>query len=160
MFLCRLWSIVEHRDHFVRCLSVCPSVCVCLTSSQTFLVVAHSYVSQATHAFLGMLPVCYCLWVHIRWKYRRHLFLEGCLLVIPFSGILTVQDKDRIVQTRLLTDSPLSNQAYPGSSYYASVLGTLWSFYSKDTSKTRSLRVIIILWIYMYIINWNLHCSK
>ena len=42
-------------------LSVCPFVTssVCLSSSHTFLVVTHSYVSQATHAFLGMLPLCF-----------------------------------------------------------------------------------------------------
>ena len=42
--------------------SVCPSVrlCVSLSGSHAFLVVAHSYVSQATHAFLGMLPLCFC----------------------------------------------------------------------------------------------------
>ena len=59
-FLCRLPSIAVHRDHFVGiCLSVNPSVClsVFLYSSHTFLVVMHSYVSQATHAFLGMLPL-------------------------------------------------------------------------------------------------------
>ena len=50
--LCRLRSIAAHRDHFVRCLSVR------LSGSHTFLVVTHSYVSQATHAFLGMLPLC------------------------------------------------------------------------------------------------------
>ena len=38
------------------CLSVHPSVC--LSGSHTFLVVTYSYVSQATHAFLGMLPLC------------------------------------------------------------------------------------------------------
>ena len=38
--------------------SVCPSVCLCLSGSHTFLVVTHSYVSQATPAFLGMLPLC------------------------------------------------------------------------------------------------------
>ena len=60
-FLCRLRSIAAHRDHFVRRLSVRPSVC--LLGSHTFLVVTHSYVSQATHAFLGMLPLCmyFCL---------------------------------------------------------------------------------------------------
>ena len=42
-----------HRDHFVRRLSVCLSLC--LSGSYTFFVVTHSYVSQATHAFLGML---------------------------------------------------------------------------------------------------------
>ena len=51
-FLCRLRSIAAHRDHFVRRLSVRLSV------SHTFLVVTHSYVSQATYAFFGMLPLC------------------------------------------------------------------------------------------------------
>ena len=62
-FLCRLRSIAAHRDHFVRRLSVCPSFClsVRLSGSHTFLVVTHSYVSQATHAFLGMLTLC---WLH------------------------------------------------------------------------------------------------
>ena len=55
-FLCRLRSIAAHRNHFVRHLSVCLSVC--WSGSHTFLVVTHSYVSQATHAFLGMLPLC------------------------------------------------------------------------------------------------------
>ena len=30
-FLCRLWSIAAHRDHFVRRLSVCASVCPIVT---------------------------------------------------------------------------------------------------------------------------------
>ena len=55
LFLCRLRSIAAHKDHFVRRLSVC------LSGSHTFLVVMHSYVSQATHAFLEMLPLCYFL---------------------------------------------------------------------------------------------------
>ena len=52
-YLCRLRSIAANRKHFVRCLSVCPSVCVsvCLSDDHTFLVVTHSYVSQATIAF-------------------------------------------------------------------------------------------------------------
>ena len=54
VLLCCLRSIVTHRDHFVRRLSVClPGTCI----SHTFLVVRHSYVLQATHAFLGMLPL-------------------------------------------------------------------------------------------------------
>ena len=65
VLLCRLRSIVENRDHFVRrlsfrlsvCLSVRPSVC--LSGSHTFLVVTHSYVSKATRAFLWMLPLCF-----------------------------------------------------------------------------------------------------
>ena len=63
LFLCRLRSIAAHRDHFVRRLSV--HLCVCLSGSQTFLIVTHSYVSQATHAFLGMLPLC--LWHISHW---------------------------------------------------------------------------------------------
>ena len=57
---CRLRSIAAHRDHFVRRLSVCA--CVCLSDSRTFLIVTHTYVSRATHVFLGMLPLCslYC----------------------------------------------------------------------------------------------------
>ena len=60
--LCRLRSIVAHRDHFVWRLSVPPFVCpcVCLSDSHSLLVVRHSYVSQATHAFLRMLPLCCC----------------------------------------------------------------------------------------------------
>ena len=63
--LCCLRSIAAHSDHFVRHLSVCLSVClsvhlsVCLSGSHTFLVVTHRYVLQATHAFLGILPLCY-----------------------------------------------------------------------------------------------------
>ena len=51
VFLCRLRSIATHRDHFVRRLSVRLSICrsVCHTFQ--------SYVSQATHAFLEMLPL-------------------------------------------------------------------------------------------------------
>ena len=49
-FLCRLRSIATHRDHFVRRLSVRPSVTLFCHTFQ-------SYVSQATHAFLGMLPL-------------------------------------------------------------------------------------------------------
>ena len=39
-------------------ISLCPASVVCLSGSHTFLVVRHSYVSQATHAFLRMLPLC------------------------------------------------------------------------------------------------------
>ena len=60
-FLCRLQSI-EHIGITLSgvCLSVFLSVCpcVCLSISHTFLVVTHRYVSQATRAFLGMLPLC------------------------------------------------------------------------------------------------------
>ena len=55
-FLCCLRSKVAYRDHFVQLLSV--PVSVCLSGSNTFLVVTHSYVSQATHAFLPMLQLC------------------------------------------------------------------------------------------------------
>ena len=53
-FLCRLRSIATHRDHFVRRLSVCPSVCPSVT---LFCHIFQSYVSQATHAFLRMLSL-------------------------------------------------------------------------------------------------------
>ena len=50
---------LQYKTGFL--LSVCPSVTssVCLSSSHTFLVVTHSYVSQAAHAFLGLLPLCF-----------------------------------------------------------------------------------------------------
>ena len=32
-----------------------------IANKKCFTVVMHSYVSQATHAFLGMLPLCYFL---------------------------------------------------------------------------------------------------
>ena len=65
--LCRLRSIAAHGDHFLRRL---------LSGSHTFLVVTHSYVPQATHTFLGMLPlffaICFrnygynwCLWISV-----------------------------------------------------------------------------------------------
>ena len=58
-FLCRLRSIATHRDHFVRRPSVCLSVRLSHFVCHTF----QSYVSQATHAFLGMLPL---------FLYKRH----------------------------------------------------------------------------------------
>ena len=53
---------------------VCPAVClyVCLSGNHTFLVVMHSYVSQGTHLFLGMLP----------------LFLTYLLTFISDSGLM------------------------------------------------------------------------
>ena len=57
-FLCHLRSIAAHRDHFVRRLPMG------LSGSRTFLVVTHSYVWQATHAFLGMLPLCCYVFIH------------------------------------------------------------------------------------------------
>ena len=68
-FLCRLQSIATQRDHFVRCLSV--HVCVCMSGSHTFLVVTHSYVLQATHAFLKMLPLCCQLNLHSYFRTRK-----------------------------------------------------------------------------------------
>ena len=68
LFLCRLQSIATHRDHFVQRQYVCLSVrvFVCLSGSDNFLVVTHSYVSQATRAFLGMLSLCFI-------KYTRNI---------------------------------------------------------------------------------------
>ena len=66
-FLCRLWSIATHRDHFVRRLSVRLSVC---------LSHSHSYVSQATHAFLGMLPL---FLVHLSRRLKCTIVITRCL---------------------------------------------------------------------------------
>ena len=88
-FLCHLWSIAAHRDHFVWRLSVRSCVCVCLSGSHTFLVVTHSYVSPATHAFLGMLPLCYLPRRHLVWYFCtyklsylvHHLLSVYCMLL-------------------------------------------------------------------------------
>ena len=61
---------MRHEEHFIvspakhggtkgsLCqVSVCPPVYVFVCLVDIFLVVTHSYVAQATHAFLGMLPV-------------------------------------------------------------------------------------------------------
>ena len=72
LFLSRLWSIAAHRDHFVWRLSV--RLCVRLSGSHIFLVVTHSYVSQATHAFLGMLPLC----LKILWKSYEYRSMQKC----------------------------------------------------------------------------------
>ena len=48
-------------------------MCVCLSGSHTFVVVTHSYVSQATHAFLGMLPL-YFFFKYLS-IYRENSFL-------------------------------------------------------------------------------------
>ena len=67
--LCHLRSIAAHRECFVRHLSVCPSVC---------LVVTHSYVSQAAHAFLRMLPLClYWCFTGRGWDDSTTLCSEG-----------------------------------------------------------------------------------
>ena len=64
-------------------------ICVCLSDSHTFLIVTHSYVSQATHAFLGMLPLCY-------YKYRcqgRTQKTKKCYFPpskIGFSGLISI----------------------------------------------------------------------
>ena len=65
-------SVLQTHNCFVDCEAerhigitlsgVCLSVR--LSSSHAFVVVTHSYVSQATHAFLGMLPLFFKLWVN------------------------------------------------------------------------------------------------
>ena len=60
-FLCRLRSIVTHRDHFVRRPFVRPSVCLSVRLSHVTCHTFQSYVSQATHAFLGMLPLFFII---------------------------------------------------------------------------------------------------
>ena len=55
-----------------RRLSVRPSVR--LSGSHTFVVVTHSYVSQATHAFLGMLLLCCFFSICV--QYKKSLLLR------------------------------------------------------------------------------------
>ena len=56
--LCRLRSIAVHRDNFVWRLSVRSSVRSVVTLSwNRHTMLTHSYVSQATHAILGMPPL-------------------------------------------------------------------------------------------------------
>ena len=54
-----------------------------LSGSRTFLVVTHSFVSQTTHAFLGVLPLCFCLsaccWLK-PWPYVLKLKDMACIL--------------------------------------------------------------------------------
>ena len=66
-FLCRLRSIATLRDHFVRR----PSVCLSVRLSHF-----HSYVSQATHAFLGMLP----LFCHLSFNHPCNCFRSELLV--------------------------------------------------------------------------------
>ena len=91
-FLCLLRSIAAHRDHFVWRLFVRRSVClcVCLSSSHTFLAVTQSYVSKVTHAFLGMLPLCLVQVLLIIVEkidiFHQYLFLIHSL--VCFAGLL------------------------------------------------------------------------
>ena len=55
-FLCRLRSIVTHRDHFVRRPSVCPSV----TLSKAMFRRRHIHSLECCHYFLNY-GGCYCI---------------------------------------------------------------------------------------------------
>ena len=60
---------------FQENLTLSVRLSVCLSGSRTFLVVTHSYVSQATHAFLGMLPLrLYFKNVQYQWKINNKAF--------------------------------------------------------------------------------------
>ena len=76
-----LQSIAAHSDHFVRRLSV--SLSDCLSGSHTFLVVTHSYVSQATHAFLaiGMLLLCFINELCLK---PYNFYFVGCFFATSF----------------------------------------------------------------------------
>ena len=89
LFLCRLRSIVAHRDHFVR--RVCRYVR--LTDSHTFLVVTlflqvtHSFVSQATN--LDMLPFwCFNI-LYQKWFFDMLQVHTFSLLRQEYPPILT-----------------------------------------------------------------------
>ena len=95
ILLCRLRSIAALRDHFVRRLSV--GLSVRLSGSHTFLVVTHSYVSQATHAFLGMLPLCYIFWWIFNCKKSniRNLRLDQNTLIASHNSLILCYKKIR-----------------------------------------------------------------
>ena len=73
---------------------------VCLSGSHTFLVVRHSYVSQATHAFLGMLPLCFLFFAM-----GGSCSLTCCILLICIS-------EDSHVKIKGLQSIPNINNAY------------------------------------------------
>ena len=81
-FLCRLWSIAAHRDHFVWRLSVRPSVhrSVCLSGSHTFLVVMHSYMFRRRH--MHSLECCH--YVVISFTYCGLPYFRGVPIFVVF----------------------------------------------------------------------------
>ena len=85
--LCCLRSIATHRDHFVRRLAVRLSVCPSVT---LFCHTFQSYVSQATHAFLGMLSLFFTILLSSRKNTNLVRDVEILLLInfrrIPFNG--------------------------------------------------------------------------
>ena len=89
-----------HGYHFVQRLSMC----VCLSGSHTFLVVTHSYVSQATHAFLGLLPFLFDV--------------RSISLNVTFSGASYQSSSQPQVRNPAYTSTGTSrNPAYSSSSY-------------------------------------------
>ena len=147
LFLFRLWSIAVHRDHFVRCLSVRPSVrlslSVCMSDSHTFLVVTHKNVSQATHAFLRMLP-----------KAQMHNGDQALSVVnfshFRFSPATTERDStnfDRkqylsvLYQVCIFRADRKIKMAAPGSGYlrrFQLLLWNLWMEFNETWEEARS----------------------
>ena len=97
-FLCRLRSIATHRDHFVRRLSVCLSVRLSVRLSVT----PQSYVSQATHAFLGMLP----LYFRKSWTVFFYFFiLWKCYFMLVHVGVTVLLDEQYVLLYFLKTNT-------------------------------------------------------
>ena len=71
-------SPAKHSGTGITLSGVCLSVC--LSGSHTFLVVVHSYVSQAIHAFIGMLPL------HVWELLNTHWNNFNRLLPVTFNG--------------------------------------------------------------------------
>ena len=74
-------------------------LCVCLSGSHTFLVVTHSYVSQATHAFLGMLPLCLILKIFSNIRnyfliFDIHFLILGDQFLILENDFLMLENTD------------------------------------------------------------------
>ena len=89
--MCRLRSIAAHRDHFVRYLSACVYVCVCVSGSHTFFIV--SIPRNAATVLFNILNIrndsaearaCHVVSVY-------NLILARYDLVVPRSDVLATR---------------------------------------------------------------------
>ena len=84
-------------------------MCVCLSGSNTFLVVKHNHVLQATHAFLGMLPLFFFSEViSFCWEYLS-VIIPIVLQLIDLKKVLwyhveLIQDKDVFSRLELFAE--------------------------------------------------------
>ena len=148
--LCRLRSIAAHRAHFVRRLSACPSVC--LSGSHTLLLVTHSYVSQATHAFLGMLSLFCERWNLIcAKKYLKqnrdilsidYLYLSLPLFKIAYNSCETETNSNHIEIAKMF--DKVSTSMIPEDNVHVVI------YKNTGKSKPKVVRLGISLFIFCY----------